>query len=132
MDTKSKLSILWVFLVVNYIFCDVFTLMYAEDLQKILSRQVGSVVLDQTALLGFAVVMEIPMLMIVLSRLLGYRTNRVLNIAAGVLLFLFQLASLFVEQNTLHYIFFSVVELSTCAAIVWLALRWRPQPASKG
>lgn len=124
MDKKVLLSTLWVFLTVNFIFCDVFTLMHSEDLKNILNGTVGDVQITQEFLLGFAVVMEIPMLMILLSRLLKYKPNRMLNLVFGVLLAVIQLWSLTVGNNTLHYKFFSVIEIATCIGIVWTAWKW--------
>ena len=124
MPTKEKLSLLWIFLTANYIFCDVFTLMYHEDLKKILSGNIDGMVITQEFLLGFAVVMEAGMVMMVLSRLLAHGLNRWLNIVVGVLLGLVQVASLFAGTVTLHYAFFSVVEIATALWIVWIALRW--------
>ncbi|MEM8965654.1 MAG: DUF6326 family protein [Bacteroidota bacterium] len=124
-NTKALLSTIWVFLTVNFIFCDVFTLMYLEDLRQILNGKAGDVELTQEFLLSFAIIMEIPMVMILLSRVLSYKLNRILNIAFGVLLVLVQLGSLFADDNSLHYIFFSIIEVSTLLYIVWLAWHWK-------
>ena len=124
MTTKEKLSLLWIFATANYIFCDVFTLMYHEDLKKLLAGNVDGMVITQGFLLGFAVLMEAGMIMMVLSRLLRHRLNRILNIATGSVLSLAQAATLFAGPVTLHYAFFSVVEVATTLLIVWTALRW--------
>lgn len=124
-NAKALLSTIWVFLTVNFIFCDVFTLMYLEDLRQILNGKAGDVELTQEFLLSFAIIMEIPMVMILLSRVLSYKLNRILNIAFGVLLVLVQLGSLFADDNSLHYIFFSIIEVSTLLYIVWLAWHWK-------
>ena len=124
-NTKALLSTIWVFLTVNFIFCDVFTLMYSEDLRQILNGKAGDVELTQEFLLSFAIIMEIPMVMSLLSRVLSYKLNRILNIAFGVLLVLVQLGSLFADDNSLHYIFFSIIEVSTLLYIVWLAWHWK-------
>ncbi len=121
---KELLSTLWIFVTVNYIFCDVFTLMHHEDLRQILSGNVGGIEMTQGFLLAFAFVMEIPMIMIILTRVLGYKLNRWLNIIAGIVLTLVQAASLFAGSNTLHYIFFSIVEIASTVVISWIALRW--------
>ncbi|MEM6845991.1 MAG: DUF6326 family protein [Bacteroidota bacterium] len=123
--TKTLLSTIWIFLTVNFIFCDVFTLMYSEDLKQILNGKAGDVELTQEFLLWFAIIMEIPMAMIVLSRVLSYKLNRILNMTFGVLLVLVQLGSLLADDNSLHYIFFSLVEVSTLLYIVWLAWHWK-------
>ena len=79
-DTKERLSLLWIFALLNYLYADVVALFAI----------VGS--LDQAphlppwALLGSAVLMEIPIAMIVACRLLPFRANRLANIIAGAIL----------------------------------------------
>lgn len=125
LDTKTMLSTLWIFLTVNFIFCDVFSLMYSEDLRQILEGKVGDIALTQEFLLAFGIIMEIPMIMIVLSRTLKRPLNRPLNIAFGVFLFIIQAWSLTTGDNSLHYIFFSMVEMLTLAIIIWMAWSWK-------
>ena len=124
MGKKEILSILWIFVTVNYIFCDVFTLMYSEELKHILSGTVGTVIINQHFLLTFAIIMEIPMAMIFLSRFLKFRINRPLNIIAGLVMTIIQAGSLFAGSPTLHYLFFSIIEIATTIAIVWFAWKW--------
>ena len=130
-NPKKTLSVLWIFLTLNFIFCDVFTLMYSEELQQILSGKMGETVIDQPFLLVFAFLMEIPMAMILLSRFLPYKLNRWLNIVAGVLLTFVQVGSLFVGKPTLHYVFFSLIETAAASFIVWLALRWKNEETAR-
>jgi hypothetical protein len=125
--TNTILSTLWIFLTVNFIFCDVFTLMHAEDLRNILNGKIGDIEITQEFLLAFAVIMEIPMIMIVLSKFLRYKLNRVLNLVFGAFLLLIQGWSLTTGDNSLHYIFFSVIEVITCGLIIWIALKWRKE-----
>ena len=124
MDKKTILSTLWIFLTVNYIFCDVFTLMYSEELKQILTGKVGDMAMTQSFLLAFAIIMEIPMVMIFLSRILNLKINRALNIIAGLILTVIQTGSLFAGTPSLHYIFFSIIEILTTLLIVWYALKW--------
>lgn len=125
MDKKVLLSTLWIFLTVNYIFCDVFSLFYAPDLQQFLSGYAGDIALTESFLLTFAIVMELAMLMIVLSRVLKYSLNRWFNIVGGVIFTLVQAGSLADGNVTQHYLFFSVIEISTTLLIIWIAWRWR-------
>ena len=124
-NSKAILSTLWILLTVNFIFCDVFTLMHSADLRQILEGKVGDMELTQAFLLAFAVIMEIPMIMIVLSRILKHKINRILNIIFGIFLFVIQAWSLTTGENSLHYIFFSIVEILTCTLIVWKAWNWK-------
>ena len=124
-DRKKVLSLLWIFATVNYLFCDVLTLMNSEDLQQILSGTVGSLEMTPNFLLGAAIYMEIPMAMILLSRFLKYKANRIINIIAGSIMTVAQIGSLFVGSgSTPHYTFFSIIEIGCTAFIVWYAITW--------
>ena len=125
MDKKVLLSTLWIFVTLNYIFCDVFTLFYAPDLNQFLKGQVGGIELTQGFLLTFAIIMEFAMVMIVLSRTLKYSLNRWFNIIGGIIFTLIQAGTLLDGDFTLHYLFFSIVEISTTLYIIWVAWNWR-------
>ncbi|MEJ2020029.1 MAG: DUF6326 family protein, partial [Maritimibacter sp.] len=65
----AKLSLLWIFLFLNYIFCDVFSLMYPPMIQELsVGNTVDGIEMSQTFLLIFAAIMELGMIMTVLSR----------------------------------------------------------------
>jgi hypothetical protein len=70
--------------------------------------------------------LEIPILMVVISTILPYKVNRRLNIGVAILMILYQLGSFFVGSDvTLHYMFFSVMEILGNASILTLSLRWK-------
>src|ERR1700680_2170858 len=79
-DTKEWLSLFWLFALLNYLYADVLALF------DIVGSQDPAPHLPQWALLGAAVLMEIPIAMILASRLLPFRANRLANIIAGVVL----------------------------------------------
>jgi threonine/homoserine/homoserine lactone efflux protein len=68
--------------------------------------------------------MEIPIAMVILSRVLKYGLNRWFNIIAGIIMTLVQIMSLFVGAPTSYYVFFSIIEISCTAFIVWYAWTW--------
>ena len=117
MDMKSKLSILWIFATLNYLYCDVIGLFDPE--------LVPPIEFTPGTLLGIAVLMQIPIAMVLLSRVLPHRANRWANIAAGTVMTVVQSASLFVGVPALYYAFFSVIEITTTVLIVWFAWNWR-------
>jgi hypothetical protein len=123
-DRKQLLSVLWIFLTVNYIYCDIFSLHHAESLQAFLSGQMGGMKLTEEFLLSFAFIMQIPMIMIVLSRFLVFKFNKCLNIIAAVISGSIQSYTLYMG-GTLHYVFFSVVEISTAILIIYFAITWK-------
>ena len=122
--TKDKLFTLWIIVTVNYIFCDIFTLFYSENLKQLISGAMGGMDITETFLFAFSVIMELPMLMIVLSRLLPYKFNRLANIAVGIFMTLVQTATLF-GDNMLHYVFFSIIEIATTIIIVLISIHWK-------
>lgn len=124
-ERKTLLSILWIFLSVNYILCDVYTNMETAVLQQLIRGQVAGMEVTQGFLLLAAISLEIPFIMIVLSRVLPFKINRVLNITASALMIIYQLGSFFIgTAPSLHYIFFSIIEVVGNGMILLLALKW--------
>jgi hypothetical protein len=122
---RSKLSTLWIFATLNYLYCDVAGLMDRKLLTGYLAGNVNGLEVSQGFLLGAGVLVEIPIAMVLLSRVLKYRANRWANVAAGTVMTVVQLATLFLGGSpTMYYLFFSVIEIATTAYIVWLAWKW--------
>jgi len=128
-DRKKLLSVLWIFLTVNYIYCDVFSLHDAKMLQAFLTGEVGNMKITEEFLLSFAFIMQIPMIMILLSRFLAYKLNKYLNIVAATISGSIQSFTVYMG-GTLYYMFFSFFEISTALLIIFVALSWRKKSAS--
>ena len=75
--------------------------------------------------MGAGILMQISMIMVVLSRVLSYKTNRWANIIAGSVTTAVQVASLTLGTSTMYYWFFSIFENTATVLIVWLAWTWR-------
>jgi hypothetical protein len=73
--------------------------------------------------------MEIPMLLIVASKYLPQHFNRPINLFFALLLIVVQAGSLLGAHNSLHYLFFSAVEIGTLCCILWVAWNWRTLPS---
>ncbi|MGZ6267031.1 MAG: DUF6326 family protein [Candidatus Limnocylindrales bacterium] len=125
-DVKVRLSTLWVFMLLNYLYCDVLSLTDPANLRDVLAGHAagGSVQITPEFLLASAVLMEIPMVMILLSRVLGHEAARWANVVAAAFMALVQVGSLGVGTPTSYYLFFSAIEVGTLALIAVLALRW--------
>lgn len=119
---KSRLSTLWTFVLINMLFADIFSFMVPGALQKIATGMVDGVALTPGFLLLAALLTEIPMAMIILSRLLSYRANRWANMLGGVFTILWVVG---LGSATPHYIFIASVEVLCSGYIIWLAWRWR-------
>jgi len=71
--------------------------------------------------------------MVLLSRVLNFRANRLANIVAGTIMTALQLLSLIATPPTLYYAFFSVIEIACTTVVVWYAWTWtRDQGALSG
>lgn len=126
-DPMSMLmSKIWVFLSLNYILCDLLSNMEMSVLQMLLEGNIGGVAMTEGMLLFAGISLEIPFLMIILATILPYKTNRITNMIAALLMILYQLTSfLFGSDITLHYMFFSLVEILGNMVILVLAFRWK-------
>ncbi len=125
--TREKLSLLWIFLFLNFIFCDVFTLFYAPSLGELMTGVMGGMVMDQSFLLIFSILMELGLVMVLVSRLAAFNYARWANLAIGAALFVVQAGSVLTPGLTMHYVFFSLVELATLLWILLTAWNWREE-----
>ena len=126
-DTKARLSLFWLFTLLNYLYADC-TALFAI---------VGSPNLSDAPhfspwiLLASSVLMEIPIAMIVASRLLPFRANRLANIIAGIFLTLINGGLTFIPPLVGArtpalpcYLFFATIETFATSVIVWQAWKW--------
>ena len=126
---KSLLSLLWIYLTVNYMYCDIFTLHDANYLAAFLSGESGGMKITEQFLLAFAVVMQIPMIMIVLSRTLTFTLNKYINIVMGLLTTSIHAFTVSMG-GTMYFYFFSFLEISTGLFIIYLAVTWKQEAVS--
>ncbi len=126
-DTRERLSLLWLFALLNYLYADC-TALFAI---------VGSPNLSDAphfppwVLLASSVFMEIPIAMIVASRLLPFRANRLANIIAGITLTLINggltfIPPLFGARTPAlpAYLFFATIETVATSYVIWQAWTW--------
>lgn len=112
---KARLSTLWVFIMVNMLAADIFSFMLPGNAGD------APIQVTQAMMLAFAIVIEIPISMIFLSRMLNHRANRLANIIASTITIAFVIAG---GSLTLHYIFFAAVEVITMLLMILAAWRW--------
>jgi len=93
-------------------------------LKRLMTGVAGGIQITQGFLLGAAILVEIPIAMVLLSRILKYRASRWANIIAGTIMTAVQILTLFVGTPTIYYVFFSAIEITCTALIVWYAWRW--------
>jgi hypothetical protein len=125
-DTKERLSLFWIFALLNYLYADVIALF------AIAGSRTSFEPLPAWALMGSAVLMEIPIAMILACRLLPFRANRLANIIAGgvvtlvngFLTFVPPLAGWGRPPAFPEYLFFATIETVCTLVIIWQAWSW--------
>jgi MFS family permease len=133
-DIRVRLSVLWLFATLNYIYADVF---FCIDVLGSKKGSIGVIHFSPVAWLGIAMLMEIPMAMILLSRVLKPKANRWANIVAGiietaaVLLTAFIFPIFHITDTSSYYLFFGAIEVPCTSLIVWYAWRWPRETAPR-
>jgi hypothetical protein len=122
---KVKFSFLWLFVLLNFMYADIFTLMDSSVLKELVTGTVAGLELTEGFLFAAGVLMEIAIAMVVLPLVLDYKWNRWANIIAGIIHAAVLVASLFVGTTTIYYAFFATIEVATLLLIVWTAWNWR-------
>ena len=115
MDLGTRLSTLWVVVMLNMVFADILTFIKPGALQELWAGQAG-VTVTPGLLLVFAILIEVPIMMVFLSRVLKPQPNRWANSVAAVVTTAFVVGG---GSLTPHYVFFATVELAFMALIVW-------------
>jgi hypothetical protein len=114
-DMGTRISMLWIVVMFNMVFADILTFITPGALQELWAGQTG-VTITPGLLLGFAILTEIPIAMIFVSRILKPRANRWANTVAAVVTIAYVIGG---GSLTPHYVFFAAVEIACMALIVW-------------
>lgn len=122
-DRRIHLSTLWIFVTLNYLYCDVIGLMDHNLLSQYLTGTVEGMVITENFLFVASILMEMPIAMVLLARILKFRANRWANIIAAGIKTLAMVATLFMGATS-YYWFFAIIEITTTIYIVWLAYTW--------
>ena len=128
LDTRVKLSSLWVFIFLNMIFRDLHELGSPGFLQEMMTGVVNGVQITDGLMLIGGLMIAIPLLMVPLIQFLKVRVNRLANIWIGGLM----IPNIIFTYSPpdLDDIFFMVIEIAALFLIILFAWRWsdRSQP----
>ena len=116
-DIKVKLSTLWIVVMLNMIYADIYSIM-VELVNKNTLDIPGNV---KTIMAVAAIVTNIPILMIYLSRVLKYEANRWANIIAGVLTIIYVVGG---GDLSPHYIIVASIEIILLLIILVNSWKW--------
>ena len=122
LDSKNLLTVLWIYLSLNYIYCDHLGIMEPEAFKGLLAGHIGTMAVSQEFLLAAALLLQIPFGMVVLSLMLQGKARRMAHIVAATIMLLVQLGTMGMgtAPGTV-YLFYSVLEIICCLIIIGLA-----------
>ena len=120
-DTKVLLSTLWIVVMINMAYADILGLFIPGALEEVAKTAVSiGITIPQLMLIG-AIMLEIPIAMIFLSRVLKFKVNRWANIIASVITIAYVVGGGILYP---HYIFIATVEVGCMLLIIWNAWKW--------
>lgn len=118
---QTLLSTLWIFVLLNIIFRDLHQLGKTGFLEELMTGMVNGIKLtDELALIG-GILAEIPILMVLLSRILNDKANKWANVIAGIItLGVFATALPYADiDDVFHFVFETI-------AILWIfQISWK-------
>ncbi|MGJ8685682.1 MAG: DUF6326 family protein [Nonlabens sp.] len=117
MNTRIKLSILWLLVILNIIIADILSII-VELVNKNTLDILGEV---KTTMGIAAILLNIPVLMIFFSKSLKYKTNRIINIIASLITLLFVIGG---GSLLPHYIICVSIEVIILILIIRTAWKW--------
>jgi hypothetical protein len=118
---QTLISTIWIFILLNIVFRDLHQFGKKGFLEEISSGIVNGVVISEELMLVAGILVEIPILMVLLSRILNNKANKWANIIAGTItLGVFATA---VPSADMDDLFHLIIEV---AAILWIfKIAWK-------
>jgi len=121
-DTKVLLSTLWIVVMINMLKADILSLYIPGAAEEVAKTAASTGAAIPQLMLGGAIMMELALGMVILSRLLHYRVNRWANIVVSIITVVFVIGGGVAYP---HYIFIATVEVICLLLIAWHAWQWR-------
>ncbi|MEI7579559.1 MAG: DUF6326 family protein [bacterium] len=121
-NTRDILSTLWLVLMLNMIFNDIFG--FVVMLDKFVRPELPGDA--QTLMLVAVFLTNIPLLMILFAKILNYKINRILNIAVAIFTILYVWGGM---STYPHYIVIAAIETIIALVIIVVAWKWKNDAA---
>jgi hypothetical protein len=121
-DVRIKLAATWIAAMFGYIYGDIFGFYIPGWIEKIIAGDVP--VGSPITLLGAAILMTLPGLMVFLSVTLPYKPTRWANIIMGIFHIVVMLWSFSLPPLDIYYVYLGIVEMAFNALAIWYAWTW--------
>lgn len=130
-NTRIKLSALWIAVMLLYVYGDVFSMFIPERLKGLLDGDSGAGATTPAVLMAYTLVVAIPISLVLISLILRPAITRLLNIIIGIIYTLIQLLTITMltplKPMWYFYILLGVLESVVTIMIIWHAWRWPKQ-----
>jgi len=120
LDPKVLLSTLWTVVMINMVYADVISLHIPGTMEEVAKTAGGTPI--PLLMLGGAIIIELPLLMIILSRVLKYQINRWANMIVAILTIVFVVGG---SAPYPHYYFIAAIEVVCMLLVIVTAWQWR-------
>jgi TRAP-type C4-dicarboxylate transport system permease small subunit len=121
-DPKILLSTLWIVVMINMLKADILSLNIPGSAEELAKTSASAATPIPQLMLGGAIMMEISIAMIVLSRVLKPGVSRWLNIIVSLITIAFVVGG---GASYPHYLFVATVEVICLLLIIWISWKWR-------
>lgn len=123
-NSRVKISALWVSMLFVFLYVDLFSLYRADVRADLEAGELGGFTVGQGFLLGITAYVVIPSLMVIGTLVLPPQACRVANIGLGALYALTIIAGAVDERSQYYYVVGSAIEVALLAAIIYYAWFW--------
>ncbi len=120
-DPKVLLSTLWIVVMINMLKADILSLYIPGSTEELARTSASSGAPIPQLMLGGAIMMEVSIAMIILSRILKPGVNRWVNLIVSFITIAFVVGG---GASYPHYLFIATVEVICLLLILWTAWKW--------
>jgi hypothetical protein len=120
-DTKVLLSTLWIVVMINMLKADILSLFIPGSTDEVAKTAASAGASIPLLMLVAAIIGQLAIAMIILSRVLKYRINRWVNIIMAIVIMVYIWSGMALYP---HYIFIATVETLYLLLIVGFAWMW--------
>ena len=122
LETKIKLSTLWIVVLFNMLFRDIHEFLRTGYLEELLAMTSNGAQISEGLLLAAAIVLEIPIIMIFLTQILKVKANRWANMIVAAFMIVATISNNLTPD--LDDLFFFGAAFAALLLVIWYAWRW--------
>jgi len=112
-----------------YTYADILGFYAPVNLEELISGEIAGIQMTQGLLVGSAILMLVPSVMVFLSLVLKAKANRLVNIIVGIVYLGVLGSTFFTGRNPGYYLLFATVKALLLILVIWFAWKWPKRDA---